>query len=98
MITTIELRTSSVRDGQETLFISASTAIKKSANAGMFTSRNASHSPDSEQSPTGTAYCTDLPQFDIKLHSLNRQQPDATVTANARKGHLPGNAALAAFV
>src|SRR4051812_29131122 len=38
-ITTIELRNSSPRVGQETLFISASTAIKKSANDGMLTRR-----------------------------------------------------------
>ena len=42
-ITTIKLRHSSPRLGQLTLFISASTAIKKSAKLGMFTSRNATH-------------------------------------------------------
>ena len=38
-ITTIELRTNSRPRRPRTLFISASTAIKKSANCGMFTSR-----------------------------------------------------------
>src|SRR5262245_3454367 len=50
-ITTIDARISSVRDGHETLFISASTAIKKSANVGRFTIRKPSHNPTTSKMP-----------------------------------------------
>ncbi len=52
MITTIELRTNSLRDGHDTLFISASTAIRKSAKAGMLTS--AIGRPTVRRLPTAT--------------------------------------------
>jgi len=51
MMTTIELRTSSVRDGHETLFISASTAIKKSAKVARLTKRYPSHRPANRTTP-----------------------------------------------
>ena len=44
-ITTSVARNISARDGHDTLFISASTAIKKSAIHGTFTARNANHRP-----------------------------------------------------
>ncbi len=47
-ITTTELRTNSPRDGQETLFISASTAIRKSANCGHIDDAIAQPDPDSQ--------------------------------------------------
>ncbi len=43
--TTMEARNSSLRVGQETLFISASTAIKKSAKPGILTARYDTHQP-----------------------------------------------------
>ena len=43
--TTIEARNSSLRVGHETLFISASTAIKKSAKPGKLTARYDTHKP-----------------------------------------------------
>ena len=46
--TTIELRINSVRVGHDTLFISASTAIKKSANLGRLTSRYPIQSPTTQ--------------------------------------------------
>ncbi len=55
--TTTELRINSVRVGQDTLFISASTAIKKSANGGQLTRRYAIQNPHRARSP-GTTYAT----------------------------------------
>ena len=49
--TTIEARNNSVRVGQETLFISASTAIRKSANAGTLTTRYDTHTPTASNTP-----------------------------------------------
>lgn len=45
MITTAELRTSMLQVGHDTFNISASTAIKKSANRGKLTNRNENHTP-----------------------------------------------------
>ena len=61
-ITTAVARHSSVLEGQETLFISASTEIKKSANRGTLTTRKATHSPSSTKA-TKTNGCA-LPDSD----------------------------------
>ena len=45
-MTTIDERNSSLRCGQETLFISASTEIKKSAKLGNCTTRKLNHKPN----------------------------------------------------
>ena len=50
-ITTIELRTTSDRVGQETFAISASTAMRKSANFGMLTTRKLTHRPAASSTP-----------------------------------------------
>ena len=47
--TTIEARNNSDRVGQDTLFISASTAIRKSAKAGTLTTRYDAHRPSQQQ-------------------------------------------------
>ena len=51
--TTTEERINSIRVGQDTLFISASTAIRKSAKAGKITSRYDTHRENRQQHAVG---------------------------------------------
>ena len=69
--TTIDARINSARLGHETLFISASTAIRKSANAGTLTIRYAAHNPASNNRPGKPV----LHPHDGRAHLQHRAQP-----------------------
>lgn len=75
-ITTIEARINSSLVGHVTLFISASTAIKKSANRGQLTSRYPIQSPAASKTP-GIAVAIPA-DIDPPSVAYNRQQPSAT--------------------
>lgn len=81
----MEARINSVCDGQETLFISASTAIKKSANVGKLTKRNPSHKP-----PNNTKAAMPYAAPAERCQSINnerliRQAANANVTHTAKQ-------------
>src|SRR5215213_6645951 len=78
-ITTIDARNNSPRLGQETLFISASTEIKKSAKRGMFTTRNAAQ-PPMAMTAAGMAYRL----ISVVAASLSLQAPIATAARIAK--------------
>ena len=73
MITTTDHRTNSVHEGHDTLFISASTAIRKSAKAGKLTTRYVAHSPTMANTP-GTPYVTDRDKPSCPLSQKNNCQ------------------------
>ena len=82
--TTIEARNNSVRVGQDTLFISASTAIRKSANAGHVDQPvRRPTGPTSKQHAAAGRYChaEPLPASIV----LSRNRPSAIATASAAK-------------
>ena len=93
--TTIEARISSARVGQETLFISASTAIRKSAKAGTLTKRYDPHRPASKTRPG---------RRELVLQPLAQQQcakpprPQRDRHGQGRKGDLAGNPPLRALI
>ena len=87
-ITTSEARNNSPRDGHDTLFISPSTEIKKSANAGICTTRKLAHNPIANNT-SGTKYLTQLrrrPSDVAACHPSTRsssKHPSATINAKA---------------
>ena len=98
-ITTTDARNNSPRDGHDTLFISPSTEIKKSANAGICTTRKLAHSPTASTA-SGTEYCASRRFRSTEVLAAAATPPNrATTSATiARKRRLPGNPALAPLV
>ena len=80
-ITTTEARINPLCTGHVTLFISASTAIKKSANRGQLTTSIAEPEPG-EQDPGGDSDGISVGSGRRSVASIayNRQAPSATIT------------------
>src|SRR5262245_43550824 len=75
----MDARTNSVRDGHDTLFISASTAIKKSAKEGKFTIRKPSHKPTNNSTLAA-------------IHAYNRGTCQSTVSSGGSRHAASANA------
>ena len=94
--TTIEARNSSVRVGQDTLFISASTAIRKSAKPGTLTRRYDTHSAGRQQQHRAARYWYSGP-----LPAISEAEPQQAQRDRRRQrgeGNLPRDPALAPLV